>query len=57
VAKKYTNIPVQVPLLVKEQSQAQIAKPAPHYTTPEMMQKTVSPVMKIHGTALQELAK
>jgi Holliday junction resolvase-like predicted endonuclease len=57
VAKKYTNSSAKGALSVKEQSQAQIVETAPHYATPEMMQKAVSHVMKVHGTALQKLAK
>jgi hypothetical protein len=57
VAKKYTNSSAKSVLSVREQSEAQRAGVAPHYATPEMMQKAVSHVMKVHGTALQKLAK
>jgi hypothetical protein len=57
VAKKYTNSSAKVALSVKEQAQAQITESGPRYATPEMMQKAVSHVMKVHGTALQKLAE
>jgi len=57
VAKKYTSSSAKRALSVKEHPQTQIAETAPHYATVEMMQKAVSHVMKVHGTALQKLAK
>jgi hypothetical protein len=57
VAKKYTNSSAKGALSVKEQAQAQIAGAPLRYATPAMMRKAVSHVMKVHGTALQKLAK
>jgi hypothetical protein len=57
VAKKYTQPSAKGALSVKEQAQAQPAETAPQYATPEMMQKAIAHVMKVHGIALQKLAK
>ena len=55
MAKKYTNSSSKDAMSVKEQ--AQTTEAAPRYATAEMMKKAVSHVMKVHGTALQKLAK
>jgi hypothetical protein len=57
VAKKHPNKFAKAALSAKEQSQAQIAEVAPRYATPEMVEKAISHIFKVHGAVLQKLAR
>jgi hypothetical protein len=55
VAKKYSS--TKGSMKVKETAAVQNAEGEPRFATPAMMQKALAHVMKVHGTALQKLAK
>jgi hypothetical protein len=57
VAKKYTNSAAKVSSSVKEQPRLESPASEPRYATAEMMEKAVTEVMKIHGSALRKLAQ
>jgi hypothetical protein len=55
VPKKYSS--TKESMKVKETSGEKITEGEPRFATPKMLQNALAHVMKVHGTALQKLAK
>jgi hypothetical protein len=57
MAKKYSKAPAKSSSSVKEQSPAQSASGEMRYATPEMVEKALEHVIKVHGAAFKKLAQ
>ncbi len=57
VEKKYSHSSDKDAATVKEPSPAPLAEDVPRIADHDLMQKAIAHAMKIHGTALQKLAK